>query len=211
MRSMARADSGAALPRVLVTGEVYVRLEPFANGFLVKQLNDRSIRVTVESTSDLLRYSDHTAWANGEKQGLAAHLESWVQRRLAELCHREATRHFGLPPKVPVKTTLRAAGGYLRDDLEGEAVLSLGGPLHAWRHGEIDAAVLAGPLECMPNKLAEAQFTHAAEREGLVTLTLAMSGEPIDPELLDNFAFDVHRRSRREARHPTGRPDPPAA
>jgi predicted CoA-substrate-specific enzyme activase len=203
MRSMARADTGKKLPRVLVTGEVYVRLEPFSNGFLVKQLNQRGIRVTVESTSDLLRYSDHTAWVNGQKKGVAAHLESWVQRRIAALCHGAATRHFGLPPKPTVKQTLHAASSYLRDDLEGEAVLSLGGPLHAWREGEIDAAVLAGPLECMPNKLAEAQFTHAAEREGLATLTVSMSGEPIDPELLDSFAFEVHRRTQRGARHPS--------
>jgi predicted CoA-substrate-specific enzyme activase len=194
LRSLAKADTGKVLPRVLMTGEIYVRLEPFANGFAAKLLNDRGIRVAVESTSDLLRYSDHTAWTNGGKKGPSAHLETWVQQRFADLCHREATRCLGLPPKPATREILHTASSYLREALEGEAVLSLGGPLHAWRQGEIDAAVLAGPLECMPNKLAEAQFTHAAEREGLATLTLSMNGEPLDPELLDTFAFEVHRR-----------------
>jgi len=196
LRSLARADTGRALPRVLVTGEIYVRLEPFANGFVAKHLNDRGLRVAVESTSDLLRYSDHTAWANGDKRGPSAHLESWVQQRLGDLCQREAIRCLGLPPKPSMKETLRAASPYMREALEGETVLSLGGPLHAWRMGEIDAAVLSGPLECMPNKLAEAQFTQAAEREGLATLTLSMNGEPLDPEVLDAFAFEVRRRSQ---------------
>lgn len=201
LRSLAKADTGKVLPRVLVTGEIYVRLEPFANGFVAKQLNDRGIRVSLEATAELLHYSDHTAWANGEKKGTSARLETWVQQRFADLCTREATRCLGLPPKPTTAATIQAASAYLRDALEGEAVLSLGGPLHAWRQGEIDAAVLTGPLECMPNKVAEAQFTHAAEREGLATLTLSMNGEPIDQELLDHFAFEVHRRHQQGVRH----------
>jgi predicted CoA-substrate-specific enzyme activase len=201
LRSMGRAETGKVLPKVRVTGEIYVRLEPFANGFLAKQLNDHGLRVAVDSSSEVLLYSDHTSWVNGDKKGASAHLESWVQQRLADLCQREATRCLGLPSRPSVKELLRAATPYMREALEGETVLSLGGPLHAWHKGEIDGAVLTGPLECMPNKLAEAQFTHVAEREGLATLTLSMNGEPIDPELLDNFAFDVHRRHQQGLRN----------
>jgi predicted nucleotide-binding protein (sugar kinase/HSP70/actin superfamily) len=201
LRSLAKLQAGKVLPRVLVTGEIYVRLEPFANGFVARQLNDRGIRVALDSSSEVLLYSDHTARTNGDKKGASAQLGSWVQQRFADLCQREATRCLGLPPKPSIKETLRASSRYMRDALEGETVLSLGGPLHAWRQGEIDAALLTGPLECMPNKLAEAQFTHVAEREGLATLALSMNGEPIDPEVLDNFAFEVHRRHQQGVRH----------
>ncbi|HSN15051.1 MAG TPA: hypothetical protein VLT61_10490, partial [Anaeromyxobacteraceae bacterium] len=64
------------------------------------------------------------------------------------------------------------------------------------RHGQIDAVIAAGPLECMPNKLAEAQLHHAAEEEGNLSLTLNLNGEPPDPQLLDAFAFEVHARHR---------------
>ena len=56
--------------------------------------------------------------------------------------------------------------------------------------------VSVGPLECMPNKLAEAQLHHAAEREGLLSLTLSLNGDPLDEAALDGFAFEVHRRFR---------------
>ena len=46
----------------------------------------------------------------------------------------------------------------------------------------------------MPNKIAEAQFFHIAEKEGLLSVTLSLNGDPIDPEVLDNFAFEVHQR-----------------
>ena len=199
LRSMAGADTGEPLPRVLVTGEVYVRLEPFASGFLARQLNDRGIRVTVESCCEVMLYADHTARTGREKTGLSGHLESWVKRRLRDLCQREATAALGLPAKPGMQEVLRCATPYMRAALDGDTVLSLGVPIHAWRAGRIDAAVVTGPLECMPNKLAEAQFTHVAEREGLVTLALSMNGEPIDAEVLDNFAFELRRRKLRTA------------
>ena len=98
-----------------------------------------------------------------------------------------------------MRDCLDAAQRYMRPELEGEAVLTLGGPLHAWRTGQIDAVLSAGPLECMPNKIAEAQFFHVAEREGLLSLTLSLNGEPVAPDILDNFAFEVHERFRRRA------------
>jgi hypothetical protein len=54
--------------------------------------------------------------------------------------------------------------------------------------------VSVGPHECMPNKIAETQFFHAAEREGLLSLTVPVHGDPIDGEVLDNFAFEVKAR-----------------
>jgi predicted nucleotide-binding protein (sugar kinase/HSP70/actin superfamily) len=106
---------------------------------------------------------------------------------------------------------LDAARPYLRDDLEGEAVLTLGNPLVAWRQGRIDGVLSVGPHECMPNKIAEAQFSHMAEREGLPSLTLSVNGDPVNPEVLDNFAFEIHARFRRK--HPAAEVDaggPPA-
>jgi hypothetical protein len=60
----------------------------------------------------------------------------------------------------------------------------------------------------MPNKIAEAQFAHAREREGLLSLSLSLNGDPIDPEVLDNFAFEVHARWRERRER---EPGPPAA
>ncbi|OFX23838.1 MAG: hypothetical protein A2V77_15855 [Anaeromyxobacter sp. RBG_16_69_14] len=85
-------------------------------------------------------------------------------------------------------------------------MLTIGVPLHAWREGEIDAVISVGPLECMPNKIAEAQFHHVAEKEGLLSLTLSLNGDPVDPEVLDGFAFEVHQRFRKRGRPATEPP-----
>jgi len=67
----------------------------------------------------------------------------------------------------------------------------------------------------MPNKISEAQFFHVAEQEGLISLTLGLNGDPIDPEILDNFAYEVHaqfnrRRSGKSAPPPPLRPRRPS-
>jgi hypothetical protein len=48
-----------------------------------------------------------------------------------------------------------------------------------------------------------------AQREGLLSLTLSCNGDPIDPELIDGFAWQVKERFR--ARHGTGAIRPGAA
>ena len=199
-RELAALDSGRELPKVVLAGEIYVRLDAFANGGVAKALEARGLRVGLEPVSEMLQYSEHQAWAKGDRGGLGDHLERWVRERIFNRCHGVAAKPLGWPEPGPIPEVLAAAAPYMRDALEGETVLSLGVPIRAWRRREIDGAVLVGPLECMPNKLAEAQLTHVAEREGLLSLTLSLNGEPPDPELLDNFAFEVKRRwARRQA------------
>jgi hypothetical protein len=78
-------------------------------------------------------------------------------------------------------------------------VIALGLAARAWRAREIDGLLAVGPLECMPNKLVEAQLVHLGRREGLPSLTLSLNGDPIDPEVLDRFAFEVREGFRRRA------------
>lgn len=199
-RELAALDRGEERPKVLLAGEIYVRLDAFANGRVAEALEARGLRVVLEPMAEMLQYSEHQAWARGDRGGLGDQLERWVRERIFGRCHGPAAKVFGWPEPGPIPEVLEAAAPYMRDALEGETVLSLGVPIRAWRRGEIDGAVLVGPLECMPNKLAEAQLTHVAEREGLLSLALSLNGEPPDPELLDNFAFEVKRRwARRRA------------
>jgi hypothetical protein len=58
----------------------------------------------------------------------------------------------------------------------------------------------------MPTKIAEAQFHHIAEREGLPSLTLSLNGDPVNTAALDNFAFEVHSRFGRKRDVPARNP-----
>lgn len=194
---LAAIRDGAERPTVLLVGEIYVRCVPFANGHLINRLGQRGLRVRLVPIQEWLEYTDHVAGLTRGWWRVGAHLSARVQARIRHAASAVVDAAFGWPARFPASGILGAAQPYLRPALWGEAALTLGNPLLAWRHGQIDGVVSAGPHECMPNKIAESQFYHLAERESLPSLTLALNGDPLDNEVLDNFAFEVHSRFRR--------------
>ena len=108
--------------------------------------------------------------------------QSFVQRRIQRPpIGRSWPRTLRWPERTAVPEASTRRRPICARRLRGEAVLTLGAPIHEWRTGQIDAVVSVGPLECMPNKIAEAQFFHVAEQEGLLNLTLSLNGEPVAP------------------------------
>jgi predicted CoA-substrate-specific enzyme activase len=196
---LAALRSLADLPLVLVVGEIYLRNVPSSNGRVVEALERRGIRAKVASVSEFLQYSD-VIGARAEKRTLGARVNAWVRRRLEVLVHAAASERMGWHAPPNVREVLRAARPWVREALEGETVLTVGGAVEAWRRKEVDGVLSVGPLECMPNKLAESQLVHVGEREELLSLTLSLNGDPVDPESLDGFALEVHARHR--ARRP---------
>jgi predicted nucleotide-binding protein (sugar kinase/HSP70/actin superfamily) len=200
-RRFAEVRVPGPLPTVAVVGEIYVRCDPFANDFVIDRLQARGIRVRFAPFNEWLEYTDYLAGLDERQEGFASWLSSQVQGWIQRQTYQIVTQIMGWPPRTRVQDALDAAAPYIRADLHGEAVLTVGAPVHEWRHGHIDAVLNVGPLECMPSKIAEAQFFHVAEQEGLLTLTLPFNGDPLDPELFDRFVFDVEQRFRQRQRH----------
>ena len=191
-------DFGRDVPTVAMVGEIYVRLDPFANNFLIEQLESRGLRVRLAPFVEWLEYTSqnriqrrregrHVASDNPLRSRITHFLEKGVLNRLYGLM--AGTLEW--PHRTTVENSLSAAAPYIDRKLMGEAVLTLGGPVHEYDCGHIDGAVSVGPHECMPNKIAEAQFAHVGDEKGLISLTLPLTGDPVDPEILDRFAFEV--------------------
>ena len=181
-------------PTVLVVGEIYVRTVPFANDFVVEKLEARGCKAKVAPSYEWLEYVDHVNRRNGRQHSLSARVTSFLQTLIRSRTYAIMANALGWPAHVPIQESLTAAAPYLRENLEGEAVITLGSAIHEWHEGRIDATISVGPLECMPNKVAEAQFFHVAEQEGLPNLTLPLIGDPMNLETLDNFVFEVQTR-----------------
>ena len=195
-QAFARVIHDRPVPTVLMVGEIYVRCDDFANDFAADRLESRGIRVRFAPFNEWLEYTDQLSLATGRRHGVSERLTSLIQRRIQARCYSAVADILGWPERTSVPESLAAADDYLRDDLHGEAVLTIGGPVHEWRAGLIDAVLSVGPLECMPNKISEAQLFHAGRREGLLSLTLSLNGDPVDEAVLDNFAFEVWERFR---------------
>ena len=195
---LARIKEPRSLPTVLLVGEVYARCDDFTNDFIVDKLEQRGIRVRLAPFSEWLEYADILSLsAIGHTADFRARIFSRVRSFIQNVMWATVAARLGWPRRTSVADSIRAAEPYVRPELHCETVLTVGAPLEEWRRGHIDAVVSVGPLECMPNKIAEAQLFHVGEREGLLSLTIPLNGDPIDPELVDSFAFEVHQRFRK--------------
>lgn len=194
-REFARIKTTRRVPTVCVTGEIYVRNDPFANDFIIEALESRGIRVQFAHFSEWIEYADVI---NREilktATGISDIVISNFVRYMIRAIHRPMARALNWPKRHDVASILDTASRYLRKDLVGEEILTIGTPLHAWHSGEIQGVVSVGPLECMPSKIAESQFYHVAENEGLISLSLSYNGDPIPESVLEDFCFEVKQR-----------------
>jgi predicted nucleotide-binding protein (sugar kinase/HSP70/actin superfamily) len=195
----ARLRGSGELPVVELTGEIYVRAVEFSNDFLIRKLESRGLRVRLAPTYEWITYCSHIRRRRTGRNWLADLSSDYVQGRIEQSAFAAVAEPLGWLPPPSMSDVLAAAQPYVNSALEGEAVLTVGASLAAWRRRQIDAVLAVGPLECMPTKIAEAQLHHLAEREGLLSLTLAFNGDPISDAALDNFAYEVHARFGRRA------------
>jgi activator of 2-hydroxyglutaryl-CoA dehydratase/predicted nucleotide-binding protein (sugar kinase/HSP70/actin superfamily) len=186
------------LPIVELAGEIYVRAVEFSNDNLIEKLEARHLRVHLAPMVEWLDYCAHARRQIPGRNRFSDGFSSFVQRRIQTTAFSAMAPYldWAAPPTTPA--VLAAARPYVNAALEGEAVLTVGAPLHEWQRGKVNGVVNVGPLECMPTKIAEAQFHHVAERDGLINLTLSFNGEPINTSALDNFAFEVHAGFRKK-------------
>ena len=189
----------AKLPVVTLAGEIYVRAVEFSNDHLIEKLEARGMSVHLSPMTEWLNYCSYMRRTTPGRNRLAHRFGNFLQRRIESAACSALAPHLGRTEPANIDAILKAATPYVNGALRGEAVLTVGAPLCEWRHNQIDGVVNVGPLECMPSKIAEAQFHHVAEREGLISLTLSFNGDPINTSALDNFAFEVHRRFRNRA------------
>jgi len=205
------------VPTVAVVGEIYVRLDPFANDYIVERLEQRGVRARLAPVTEWIEY---TAWSAVQRiveerpkpgdRRAEVYLTAALQEAVTGRLHDDLGQALGWGPRTRTSDSLALGSRYVDTRLLGEAVLTLGSALHEYTTHEVDGALSVGPLECMPNKIAESHFARADVDFGIPTLTLSLNGDPVDESLLDAFVYEVReRRDRlRKAPHPTLQPKP---
>jgi predicted CoA-substrate-specific enzyme activase len=195
-------DPEPELPTVALVGEIYMRCDPAANGFLAEWLGTQGIRVRLAPFGEWIEYTDLLSRSEnrGPRRGLVVALSTTMRRHIQAVAYQAMAPALGRRPRSSVEQQLAAAEPYLCPALRGEAVLTIGGPAHEHEMGLVDGVINVGPVECMPTKLAESQLNHLCRRTGLVSMTLELDGEAVDQERLDSFVFDLLERHRRRLR-----------
>jgi activator of 2-hydroxyglutaryl-CoA dehydratase/predicted nucleotide-binding protein (sugar kinase/HSP70/actin superfamily) len=182
------------LPTVLLTGDVYIRTDPFANDNLVKRLNQRRLRVLAEPVCALEEYliEQRSPEILGLPTGLFQNrtIRLGMRRIRRGLYQRVQKLHPWLPmPDVPA--ALKAGRPILDRFPVTEAQLTIGIVMHALQHNTCDGIVVAYPWGCSPALISESLLRHQGR---LPMLFWYADGSAIDDRKLDGFAYRLHQR-----------------
>ena len=219
-----RRRSLAAVKKVLVVGEIYVRRDTFSVFELSEHLLAQGIFPKLSGISEWIYYTD---WARAHEMDAARQQDGWLEllRRgsLAERLGlgierwwkhrverevRAALMPTGLVPDGThdLDAALRFGGRtFVAPELQSEAMVSPAVAGAAMQDGYSGVAIIA-PFGCLPGRVIEGVYTPWARARGYPVLALENDGQPYPPNViarLEVFAKNVERYERRPAAAPT--------
>lgn len=203
-RDYARLESRATpeLRTVLLTGDIYLRIDDFANDGIVAALAERGLRSLVEPASVMVEYLsyENSDELIGMKRGLFQHLTSdHMGVAMRRAVYAAAVPHHPWLTRGEIPDMLERARPIIDGTPFGEAPITVGSVLEGWQRERCDGVVLVGPWGCGPSLLAESLLRPMRE---IPMLFLYSDGSPMDARRLNAFA---HRLKRRPARALAGR------
>ncbi len=201
--AVARGASGArGAPTVLLSGNVYVRLDRASNDDLVGRLARHGVRVLVEPLSMLAEYfalegsSDLVGLPTDPVGRTTYRVGMAVVRRRLYGRARASAPWLPMPsPSAVIERSRALLGGAPR----GEAQITVASVLGAAAEGGLDGVVLASPWGCGPALVSESVLRRHLS---LPLFVLYSDGSPLDERRLASFAFRV--RARRGDAAPRG-------
>jgi len=194
-RRISRDSRKQDKPTVLVTGEIYVRLDSFANNEVIRELENLGVKVKL---APFREWANYVTWTRLMKETLIKAKRSkillthWLQQMIEKKLYRIFAKALAWPKDHHVEEILETARPYLSGLKPlGEAALTIGLPLLLWQKKEIQGVVVAGPFECMPTRIGETQLNLISQKMGLPVLTLSFYGDPLEKDILESFVWDL--------------------
>jgi predicted CoA-substrate-specific enzyme activase len=196
-KKIPQTATGRKIPRILVTGEIYVRLDEFSNNQVIRELEALGAKVKLAPFREWINYTTYQRRKRLtiQKQKLRKVYLTWfLQRQIEAQLYQIFAQALGWQKDHHIEEILKTAEPYLSKLKPlGESALTIGLPLLLWRKKEIDGVVLVGPFECMPTRIGETQLALISEQTDLPVLNLSFSGEPLDKEILESFVWDLKK------------------
>ena len=194
-----RAKKNGLRPTVLLSGDIYLRVDEFASDHLIRKLNERGLRVLVEPTSALSEYMITERLT--ELLGLPTEWSTnlWTKfsmARVRDILYRAVREYHPWLPNTRPQDVIHASRKLLNRYPQGEAPITIGNVLHHWDEGYCDGVVVVSPWGCGPALVAESLLRHKRQ---IPTLFVYGDGTPIDERRLNAFAFRMKRVSRNSA------------
>ena len=191
-------------PVVTIVGEIYIRHNPYANEFLIDELEKLGLKVELASMREWFMYT------NEVHKIVALTEEGWwelIKNRVRNLFQRKIEERLDAPFKSltkgyeepDVSEVLTLGEKYVDRSLRGEAILTIGKTIHSIKRGR-DGVVNVMPFTCMPGNISSAVIPQIEkDYPDFPILSLSYDGSRQANYLnkVRTFAFQVYSHHRK--------------
>nr|WP_296904379.1 acyl-CoA dehydratase activase [Thermotoga sp.] len=218
LSSIERKMNYESAPKVLLTGEIYVRRDEFSRKNLEELMEKNGIIMHISPVHEWIYYTDYlflnrlispnSTTMDRLKKRVEVLVKRYIEKRVKRIMEKTGfyKRHV-----VNVKEIVESARNYLNPRLTGEAILTIGTILHEIV-AHYDGVISIGPFGCMPSRIAEAIVKKGLEEQkrkvkgrikkvleefgDLPVIHIESDGNPFTPTVqskLEAFMFQVRR------------------
>jgi predicted nucleotide-binding protein (sugar kinase/HSP70/actin superfamily) len=169
-------------PLVGIVGEIYVRCNPFANGYLIDVIEQNGGEAWLSPMHEWVIYTAYMQSAfernrvfNLVKRGEAL-LTNLFFHRTEQAYYNAAVEMLADRREPHIKDVVRSGTEYLPADFVGEAVLTIGRAVQFARRGAA-MVVNAAPFGCMPGTLSSSILLEIKEKFNIPFVSLFYDGD----------------------------------
>jgi predicted nucleotide-binding protein (sugar kinase/HSP70/actin superfamily) len=167
----------AHVPKVSLTGEIFVRKDSLSRQNLPERLAEMGIATICSPVAEWIHYADFLVQKRIVENNMSLMqkcrfmIRGKIMKRYEHRI-RSTLAESGLLASTPlaIKDIIQHAAPYISKDLTGEAVLTIGSSLLEIA-SHVCGVIAIGPFGCMPNRLSEAILSKAMQRGDKLRLT----------------------------------------
>jgi len=176
----------APRPRIVISGEFYVRLDDRSNQDLIRKVEQAGGEVSLSPASELFQFAAHVNLREARELYRQTREPVQLIRQLGfkgmdSLARRDERRiaaaaHAAEHEPDPVEIT-RLAGPYVSAHYGGEPPMTIGRPYALARRREVHGVIFVAPFNCLPGSIVEAQINRMRHDIGVPMVALYYDGK----------------------------------
>jgi predicted CoA-substrate-specific enzyme activase len=174
---------GKRKPVISVVGEIYMRDNPFCNGFIVRRLEELGAETVIGPLRDWVSYSTYRfvrdSRRKGELSGMAASIpqrvfQDVIEARLVRLAGKGGVE---MHRDIPLHRVLDLCDPYIHRDYDGEPAITMGSVAGQCETG-ISGVVNILPFTCLPGTVVSSVSSRFSdEHRGIPWINIAYDGQ----------------------------------
>lgn len=171
-------DKGSK-PKIGIVGEIYVRMNPFSNSFLAKNIEELGGEVEIATFGEWVDYITVTrSWRNRRlglwgrflKDKARFYYQRYFESRMCSIADV-------IPDASPYEI-FDYADKFINPSFHGEAILTIGKAIEYIKHSGVSGIVNTMPFTCMPGTIVNAILKKLSEEyDDIPWITMSYAGQ----------------------------------